>query len=85
VNRFDLIPVCKGSCVLEQQLNAHEEQKASTPELKYAEMQLFFEHDFQIAKLPVYIISSGEYPDYLKAFIPSNYSPSVFHPPAVHA
>lgn len=40
INRFETIPVCKGSCVLEDQLNNFETQQQKIPDLKTKEIQL---------------------------------------------
>jgi hypothetical protein len=34
INRFDLIPVCKGSCVLEEQIEKSKKDQEKQPELK---------------------------------------------------
>jgi len=35
INRFDLIPVCKGSCVLEEQIEKGKKDQEKQPELKF--------------------------------------------------
>jgi hypothetical protein len=44
INRFDAIPLCKGSCVLEEKLEENREQQEKTPDLKPKEIVLFCEH-----------------------------------------
>jgi len=42
INRFDQIPVCKGSCYLEKQINeSNKQQQEKLPELKLKEITLF--------------------------------------------
>lgn len=41
INRFEDIPVCKGSCYLEEQLNKNQEQQQKLPDLKNKEITLF--------------------------------------------
>ena len=40
-NRFDKIPVCKGSCVLEKQLNDNDKNQEKIPTIKFKEITLF--------------------------------------------
>lgn len=44
INRFDAIPLCKGSCYLEKQLSENEQQQQDQPELKLKEVSLFFDN-----------------------------------------
>jgi|688.fasta_scaffold1140501_2 hypothetical protein len=46
-NRFDKIPVCKGSCVLEKQLNDLEQKQDHLPSIKLKEITLFHADIFQ--------------------------------------
>ncbi|MCH5718515.1 hypothetical protein [Niabella hibiscisoli] len=41
INRFDAIPLCKGSCYLEEQLSEHEQQQQDTTDLKLNGTVLF--------------------------------------------
>ncbi len=40
-NRFDKIPLCKGSCVLEKKLNDNEQKQNQLPNLKLKVITLF--------------------------------------------
>lgn len=41
INRFDLVPLCKGSCFLEDQLNQNEQQQDTLPDLKASPQSLW--------------------------------------------
>jgi len=55
VNRFDAIPLCKGSCYLEKQLSDNEQQQQELPELKLKETTLFYDHRKVDVERPVCI------------------------------
>ncbi len=83
INRFDLIPVCKGACYLEDQLNSNGEQQQKMPDLKSAEVFLFCE-SFDIKNIhPYNTTESRVYPELSDVFISSDYIHAVFHPPAL--
>ena len=41
INRFDKIPVCKGSCYLDKQVKKVDKQEQKFPELKVKELALY--------------------------------------------
>lgn len=46
VNRFESIPVCKGTCYLNNELKKNEQKEQNLPDLKQKEIQLFFQKSF---------------------------------------
>lgn len=44
INRFDKIPLCKGSCYLEKTLTENEKKQQEQPTLKMGQVVLFFEN-----------------------------------------
>lgn len=44
INRFDAIPLCKGSCYLEKQLSDNEQQQQDQHDLKLKETSLFYDN-----------------------------------------
>lgn len=82
INRFDAIPVCKGSCFLEDQLNQDQKQQQKFPDLKTREITLFC-HGNTIAYLtqPLLPKDNVSYTSHKVSFISSDYLRSVFRPP----
>jgi hypothetical protein len=83
VNRFEAIPVCKGSCFLENQLNQDQKQQQKFPDLKFKEISLFCQ-DHTADQMPqtVELNSNIIYPSLNASFASSAYLRSVFRPPS---
>ena len=83
INRFDAIPVCKGSCVLQKSIDADEEQKQKLPELKLKEGTFFYKTDITYLRDKQVARASISYSATLSiSFIPQAYPASIFHPPS---
>jgi len=84
INRFDAIPVCKGSCFLEDQLNQDQKQQQKFPDLKTREITLFCQGN-SIAYLTQAILPEANvsYAYHKVSFITSDYLRSVFRPPSI--
>jgi hypothetical protein len=83
INRFDLVPICKGSCYLEQKLANNQEQQTKQPDLKTKEITLFYQQSATLLATPLAIKNATvTYVAYNTRFIPSTYLQSVFRPPA---
>lgn len=82
INRFDKIPVCRGACYLDKQVNKVDKQEQKFPELKVKEITLY------VVSKPLFIFQNVDnkqfnthtflsYQDlYFNQFISS-----IFHPP----
>lgn len=84
INRFDAIPVCKGSCFFEKQLNENEKQQQKLPDVKTKEINLICQN--QPDALPQQTLAvekKSSYPTYNIIFISSEHLRSVFKPPSV--
>ncbi|MCH5598195.1 hypothetical protein [Niabella ginsengisoli] len=81
INRFDRIPVCKASCVLEEQLKANGEKQEKLPDLKVKEITLFSQELLVTPTLNIGFKTDKNYPTYTKKLIPQGFSHDVFHPP----
>lgn len=80
-NRFDAIPVCKGSCFLEKQLKKDQEQQQKSPELKLKEITVFCQDNtIGLPEQILFTTRSISYPIFTD-FITSGYLTSTFHPP----
>ncbi|HVI43952.1 MAG TPA: hypothetical protein VM802_03765 [Chitinophaga sp.] len=82
VNRFDLIPVCRGICFLEQQMTEHEKQQDRMPDVKYREIMLFCQHETcTVSGTPVaeHDIVFNNYQSPYKPYMPVQH---IFKPPA---
>lgn len=81
INRFEAIPICKGSCVLEKKLADNEKKEQTGTAIKNSEWQVvlfdqeqplsFFNPDLVIK------LNFGCYPENIL----SGYHHSIFHPP----
>jgi hypothetical protein len=84
INRFDEIPVCKGSCYLEKQLNQDQKQQQKFPDLKTKEINLFCQDNTTGLPTQVVILNNNiSYPKFNTSFITSAYLRSVFRPPSL--
>ena len=84
INRFESIPVCKGSCVLEKQLKENEQKQEKLPDLKTKEINLYCQVDS--LTIPSRALLLNLKPTYLFlniSFISSEHLSSVFRPPSV--
>jgi hypothetical protein len=83
INRFESIPVCKGSCVLEQQLNKNEEQQQKLPDLKSKEINLFYPSDnLDLISQTLLLDLLSSHTLLNTTFISSEHLLSVFRPPS---
>lgn len=81
INRFDLIPVCKGKCFLQKELSSDSE-KQQFPKIKKQETQpLFYQTATYQNLLNPSLVSHPIYPRYNSKFLISDLIFSVFHPP----
>jgi len=83
INRFDAIPVCKGSCYLEDQLNQDQKQQQKLPDLKTKEITLFCEGNSIALTQAILPKAQVSYPYHTISFITSDYLRSVFRPPSI--
>ncbi len=83
INRFELIPVCKGSCVLEEQLNDHKAQQEKMPDLKIKEIQLIC-NQYQVEIFPIQILITETYHTPANTdFYTQDYTNRLLKPPAI--
>lgn len=83
INRFEAIPICKGSCYLENQLNQDQQQQQKFPDLKTKEINLFCQNNAIVLSTQVILLNSDiSYPYFNTSFITSAYLRSVFRPPS---
>jgi len=83
INRFEAIPVCKGSCFLEKQLSQDQKKQEKNTDLKLKEINLFYQgnateqlaHFVSFNSRNTYILLNG-------ALISSDFLRSVFRPPS---
>lgn len=84
INRFDAIPVCRGTCYLTDQLKKESKKEQKIPNLKEKEVQLFV-HDplnYHITTIyPRYTSRTIYY--FKKQLVTSRFLYSVFHPPEI--
>ena len=85
INRFDKIPVCKGSCFLEKQLNTNQQQQQKVPELKLQQLTLFNTDNFTRLAIPVPSVFTKHFLLYNTHIIPQNYTSLIFRPPSCTA
>ncbi len=84
INRFDKIPVCKGSCYLNAQLEKTQEKepvKYPSFKLKTVEWVLPPKETLTVIQQPEFLIEKRVIPLRKKKCSTSSYSASVFHPP----
>jgi hypothetical protein len=83
INRFDAIPLCKGSCFLEDQLIKDQKEQQKSPELKLKEINLFCDNNFVAIKECVFDSDlKNQFNIQNENFISSSFLLSVFRPPA---
>jgi len=82
INRFEAIPVCKGYCYLENQLNKDQKKQQKLPDLKIKEINLFCQYNsIELTALATILNNNISYPRLGISFIPTAYLLSVFRPP----
>lgn len=82
INRFDAIPICNGTCYLQQELSADSDKKLELPIIKIKEGQpLFHQQQYEQLTLTAPAVSPHIYPKYYSKFIISNLVFSLFQPP----
>lgn len=82
INRFEAIPLCKGSCFLEKQLNQDQNQQQKFPDLKLKEITLFFLDNTNRQTQNGFLNSQFTYPTVAVTFLNSGHLRSVFRPPS---
>ena len=86
INRFAAIPICKGSCYLDNQLKQDQKQQQKFPDLKTKEVNLFCQdNSTELLRHATLLHGNISYPSFSTAFITSDFLRSVFRPPAVDA
>lgn len=82
VNRFDKIPVCKGTCFLEKKIADNQKKEQKIPTAKEKEIQLYFSPEIVSV---CHLIAPIEYLTSIavakEAAIRSAFPYSIFHPP----
>ncbi len=84
INRFDAIPVCRGTCYLTDQLKKESKKEQKVPNLKEKEVLLFVLN-------PLIYTINGTYANnitrtvyhFKKQLVTSRFLYSVFHPPEI--
>lgn len=83
INRFDAIPICFGSCYLEDQFNSSNQQDESSPDFSQASVSLMFEQFQSISFEKIEMSTVIDFPLYNSSFDLMGYNEDVFHPPIV--
>ncbi|MGG5577887.1 hypothetical protein ACPDHL_11195 [Myroides sp. C15-4] len=83
INRFDLIPMCYGSCYLQSELSEDSDKKMELPLLKTKEIQPLFAqaliyNPYEAHLIPVDV---EQYSTEVETFIPPHFICAVFQPP----
>ncbi|MBO9732095.1 MAG: hypothetical protein J7623_25870 [Chitinophaga sp.] len=81
VNRFEQLPVCRGTCYLQKKLIENEHQQDRLPELKHKEILLFFE-SVSIPDIGFLPENKGSCGVYISPYAPDSHLRKVFKPPA---
>jgi hypothetical protein len=85
INRFDLIPVCKGACFLDRKIKENDKQPENTTGARLKEITLFCQqYDLAPAK-PISTESFITFCDYQSPYFPTLLIRQVFRPPAALA
>lgn len=81
-NRFDKIPVCKGSCVLEKQLNDNDKNQEKIPTIKFKEITLFHSNviEYHQEKSLAIIPLENNYKT-ASSVTTTSFHPFIFRPP----
>ncbi|HEY0298917.1 MAG TPA: hypothetical protein VGB84_06830 [Arachidicoccus sp.] len=82
VNRFDKIPICKGSCFLEKKLNEDNDKSQKQLDLKIKDVDLYRTAAITVIEAPViHLVVPEKYLLLNQAIITQLFSKAVFHPP----
>ena len=81
INRFDKMPVCKGSCYLEKKINENKQQQDKSPDIKTNITTLFCETNSVALPSITHTVIPQKYSSYKNSFHQSQYLQSVFRPP----
>jgi len=82
INRFDLIPVCKGQCYLSEQLKMDDKQEKEMPEIKLKEAPLFLQDSaFFVFKNESTLLRKNFEID-VPSFYLNIFLPDIEHPPS---
>ncbi len=83
INRFDLIPLCKGSCFLEEQLNQNDAQQETLPDLKGNPVQLWVATSVNNIPPPVeFAQPQAFFNSYHHQLLPQGFSTGLIKPPS---
>lgn len=82
INRFDKIPICKGSCYLDKQINKVDKQEHKFPDFKLKEIQLFISKQI-VNEIPnrEIVNSNQKLGRHYQNFYRSQNTFRFFHPP----
>ncbi|ASZ11013.1 hypothetical protein KTO58_20245 [Chitinophaga pendula] len=81
VNRFDLIPVCRGICFLDEQMTKEAQKEEQLPDLKQKEISLFCTTLADWEPMILTTTSENYPPAHNSGSTATAYLPDVFHPP----
>jgi len=81
VNRFDSIPICKGQCVLTEQLRSNEQNEQNIPILKEKKVQLFCQLSYLEKVIPIPLLQKKSNTKLNDNNYTYKYLPRIFHPP----
>lgn len=83
INRFDAIPICYGSCYLQQELSQDSDKKMELPVLKSKEIQPLFNQSMDYEPYVVALVPTHQlvYPSYHNTLTHAAFVFSVFQPP----
>jgi hypothetical protein len=85
INRFDLIPVCKGACFLERKMTENDHQQESTTGIRYKEITLYCQSCEWVPAIPISPEHLISFCDYQSPFFPHLLITQVFRPPVMVA
>lgn len=81
INRFDLIPICKGQCYLDKQLKNNDKQERSLADVKVKEVQLYLSFGVEFKFSSKSLVLQSPIPCFQKANDLNCYIANVFRPP----
>lgn len=82
VNRFDLIPTCKGSCVLEKKLK-EDADKANTPQIRQMDVIFFYVARISVIPPETYSDPAPKLPILNTRIRTYSYLKGIFRPPCI--
>ncbi|WP_413512391.1 hypothetical protein [Myroides odoratus] len=85
INRFDAIPICYGSCYLQQELSQDSDNKRELPVFKSKEIQPLFSQFQGYEPYVVALVPTDQtvYPSYHNTLTHTTFIFSVFQPPEI--